>query len=302
MKKELLSLLGRWLNVKRYIRYSNQYYPKDGTVSKQEGMEWVVLEKCSETKQDIYRKINTKQFHYEGIPIQIEQKGENVRIISNKRLLKYPIRERQQTERKIGQCEYPQDKGRNICLLPEIGELIVAGDGSYKDGESAYGFSINLRNKITMMCGGSKCNSYPLTASSFDAEAYGALAITSSLIEIVPKVKRKPEMAFTAYIDNEAVVKYLTKLIEHGTTMHPITPCYEIFRQLKLNLEELGIRSQWKWIKSHQKDHSNPIINLNNKVDELATHYRENGTEQDLNILPNAKVLVLHKQRPIHSK
>lgn len=58
-----------------------------------------------------------------------------------------------------------------------------------------------------------------------------------------------------------------------GHTVHYLSPCYEIFRQIQTNLKNLQFTGNWEWIKSHRETSNNPKHELNAKVDLLAKQY-----------------------------
>lgn len=170
----------------------------------------------------------------------------------------------------------PKDNGLNIRKKLRERTLLAARDGSYKCETSSFGFSIQGTDNNAMY-GGGKCATHPLSASSFDAEAHGALAITQAFLLLVPKRKRTPKLHFTALIDNEEVIKTINQILTKGD-IHPMTPCYEIFAQIHENISKLWFNGSWKWIKSHNLDDTSDEALLNNIVDELANKFRTDSS------------------------
>lgn len=99
--------------------------------------------------------------------------------------------------------------------------------------------------------GGNKCDSHPHGASLYDGEDYGALAITEALLLTIHPEKRSPSLSFTAYIDNEALVKTFNNITKGGNLSHK-EPCFEVFLQIQCNLKCLAFNGKWEWVEGHQ--------------------------------------------------
>ena len=121
----------------------------------------------------------------------------------------------------------------------------------YKNGIAAYGYCINHSIAPLTIKGGKTYDSHPLTASAFDAEAYGAMGITYALRKIIPQGEYDPDMDFTAVIDNQEVITTINECIIENKYLHPMIPFYEIFKQIQCNFEILGFHGIWEWIKTH---------------------------------------------------
>ena len=194
----------------------------------------------------------------------------------------------------------PADGGKSIRRKLRKKSLLITSDGSFKDGTSAFGYYIHAE-KGGEMSGGGKCETHQASASSFDAEAFGALALTQALLAVVPQRKRCPTLSFTALIDNESMIKTINKCVNNND-IHPMSPCYKIFMQIKKNIESLGFKGVWKWVKGHQEDSQSIESILNSKVDKLANEHRKNES-QILRVFPlEASVIsIYHNNRPILS-
>ena len=105
MERELLSPLGRWYEGRQHLKYGTVYNEKTKRVYKRQSGRWNIY-KCTNSRKSILKKCGTQ--------------AENPK----KNLLKF--------------SKYPEDKGNDIRSQLRERILMIARDGSYNYGVSAF--------------------------------------------------------------------------------------------------------------------------------------------------------------------
>lgn len=146
--------------------------------------------------------------------------------------------------------------------------LYGASDGSYLIRQGAYGFCITDKLKTEMYINGEKTSGHPWSASAYEEEEMGALALVTTLLvwQRCYVTINKLEI----FIDNQSVVSQILKIQDY-TYLDPLTMHHEIFKQIQFTLNQLKYQIMWSWTHSHQTPNGRLDRELNHQDDNTAT-------------------------------
>lgn len=236
-----------------------------------------------------------------GIPVEVIEKEEYIDITSSCTTLSFsndlPLTVQ---ENILGEVSAPGDNGEQLLWMLHNDHVLIASDGSEKEGNALYEYYVQDPSVSSSFSGGGKCPSYPLFAASFEAEIYGAVAITATLLQILSRTNCPGIVYFMVVIGNEAVVEVIQGIVHDNVLPPPSSSCYELFHSFYHNLKQLPSWGTWEWIPSHQNISQDPKILLNAEVDKIATEFRLSKTAPTVSLpLPGMSVIVTTNNIPI---
>lgn len=130
-----------------------------------------------------------------GIPIETSVNENKVSILSHTRLLNYgtpsvPTPPPTNHWASLGKYHLPMDNRKQLRQKLYHDKLHIAYNGSAKDTTVSIGYYLLGESERTSMFGGYNIKCHPNSVTSFEPVMYRALAITFSLLKLIPPNKQ----------------------------------------------------------------------------------------------------------------
>ena len=215
------------------------------------------------------------------IPCEVYENNSQLYIEAIQRIVPKPQQE-MATEswilRNWGTLEINIDIENNIVEHLKNNNIVGAADGSELDGKMAHSFCLATQDTCEILCTGSAPVDFPVTmATSYRAEAFGALAIVT-LLEKIQKRHNIQNVSVPVYIDNMEAIKTM-----QGNLFHSMSNILSDNQDVYIELNTRVRQSKIKIIAEHVKGHMNEVSDeltdsqaLNQLMDTKVGHFIRN--------------------------